>query len=81
MTRRGLNGYTHHPDLVRAVKKALWAIDPRTGLTLLCRNGSIPCSRALYAQTGRAVWGALVPKHPGKLAALRVPEPWGLLNL
>ena len=35
MTRCGLNGYTHHPDLVRAVKKALWAIDPRTGLTLL----------------------------------------------
>jgi len=35
MTQGGLNGYTHHPDLMRAVKETLWAIDPRTGLTLL----------------------------------------------
>ena len=77
MTRRGLNGYTHHPDLVRAVKKALWAIDPRTGLTLLRRNGSKPCDRALYAQAGRAVWGAFVPKHPGKWPRFASRNPRG----
>lgn len=31
MTRAGLNGYTHHPDLVRAVKETLWVIDTLTG--------------------------------------------------
>ena len=77
MTRRGLNGYTHHSDLVRAVKKALWAIDPRTGLTLLCHNGSIPSGRALYAQAGRAVWGVLVPKHPGKWPRFASRSPRG----
>ena len=77
MTRRGLNGYTHHPDLVRAVKKALWAIDPRTGLTLLRRNGSKPCDRALYAQAGRAVWGVLVPEHPGKWPRFASRSPRG----
>ena len=77
MTRCGLNGYTHHPDLVRAVKKALWAIDPRTGLTLLCRNGAKPCDRVLLRADGPAVWGALVPKHPGKRPRFASRNPRG----
>lgn len=35
MSRAGVIGYTRHPDFVRAVKEALWAIDTRTGITLL----------------------------------------------
>jgi hypothetical protein len=31
MTRAGLYGYTHHPDLMRVVKETLWAIDTLTG--------------------------------------------------